>query len=223
MITEAEIKGIKDNKLWIAVPLDQYLQNHLSEIDKNVAVEITTTESITSRQRRKVYVLLKYISEWWGYTPLEATKELSKLMFATTGETLDMEFSLSDCSKDTARKYITYLIDFCLTEGIPCGEPLWKLCEDIPKYVWVCAVNKRCAVCGKKAQWHHAEDRVGMGRTRTEICHIGMRGLPLCARHHHECHTMPQSEFNERYILQSVKVDERIAEVFKLRRTAKKV
>lgn len=216
MITEAEIKGVKDNKLWIAVPLDQYLQNHLSEIDKNVAVEITTTESITAKQRRKVFVLLKYISEWWGYTPLEATKELSKLMFATTGETLDMEFSLSDCSKDTARKYITFLIDFCLTEGIPCGEPLYKLCEDIPKYVWVCAVNKRCAVCGKKAELHHF-DSVGAGRNRKEICHIGMRCLPLCRHHHMEIHRTGKESFVKRYLLEPVDIDEKIARVYGLK------
>lgn len=218
MIVEAEIKGIKDNQIWLSIPITDNIKYKADNLDKTVAVELTTSDSITSLQRRKAYVLIKYISEWWGYTPLEATKELSKLMFASTGETLDMEFSLSDCSKDTARKYITYLIDFCLTEGIPCGEPLYKLCEDIPKYVWACAVNKRCAVCGKKAQWHHAEDRVGMGRTRTEICHLGMRGLPLCARHHSECHTMAQSEFNKRYMLESIPVDEKIADVYKLRK-----
>ena len=222
MIIEAEIKGIKDNQIWLSVPITDNLKYKVNELDKSVAVELTTADSITSLQRRKAFVLIKYISEWWGYTPLEATKELSKLMFASTGETLDMEFSLSDCSKDTARKYITYLIDFCLTEGIPCGEPLYKLCEDIPKYVWACAVNKRCAVCGKKAQWHHAEDRVGMGRTRTEICHLGMRGLPLCARHHAECHNMAQSEFNKLYMLESVAVDEKIADVYKLRKKRRK-
>lgn len=222
MIIEAEIKGIKDNQIWLSIPITDNLKHKTDNLDKTVAVELTTADSITSRQRRKAYLLIKFISEWWGYTPLEATKELSKLMFATTGETMDMEFSLSDCSKDTARKYITYLIDFCLTEGIPCGEPLYKLCEDIPKYVWVCAVNKRCAVCGKKAQWHHAEDRVGMGRTRTEICHIGMRGLPLCAKHHSECHSMPQSEFNKRYLLESITVDEKISSVYRLRKTKRK-
>ena len=221
MIVEAEIVGAKEGKLWLSLPITPQIENHISDLEKTVAVELTTAESITAKQRRKCFLLIKFISEWWGYTPVEATKEITKLMFASTGETISPEFSLSDCSKEVAKKYITYLIDFCLTEGIPCGEPLWKLCEDIPKYVWVCAVNKRCAVCGKKAQWHHAEDRVGMGRTRTEICHIGMRGLPLCARHHHECHTMPQSEFNKRYLLESIAVDEKIASTYGLRKRKK--
>lgn len=222
MIVEAEIKGIKDGQLWLSLPFTDNLKHIADDLDKTVAVELTTNESITSKQRRKAYLLIKVISEWWGYTPVEATKELTKLMFASTGETLEPDFSLSDCSKETAKKYITYLIDFCLTEGIPCGEPLWKLCEDIPKYVWVCAVNKRCAVCGRKAQWHHAEDRVGMGRTRTEICHIGMRGLPLCARHHSKCHNMAQSEFNKLYMLESIAVDEKIADVYRLRKVRRR-
>lgn len=216
MIIEAEIKGIKDNQIWLSIPITDNLKYKVNELDKSVAVELTTADSITSLQRRKAFILLKYISEWWGYTPLEATKELSKLMFATTGETLDMEFSLSDCSKDTARKYITFLIDFCLTEGIPCGEPLYKLCEDIPKYVWVCAVNKRCAVCGKKAELHHF-DSVGAGRNRKEICHIGMRCLPLCRHHHMEIHRTGKESFVKRYLLEPVDIDEKIARVYGLK------
>ncbi|WP_027405493.1 putative HNHc nuclease [Anaerovibrio sp. RM50] len=216
MIIEAEIKGVKNGELWFSAPLNPRLENHLNELDKNVAVELTTVDSITAKQRRKAYVLIKFISEWWGYTPMEAAKEISKLMFAATGETLEADFSLSDCSKETAKLYITYLIDFCLMEGIPCGEPLYKLCEDVPRYVWVCAVNKRCAVCGGKAELHHY-DSVGTGRNRKEICHIGMRCLPLCRRHHQEIHRIGRETFVKRYILEPVHIDEKIAGVFKLR------
>lgn len=38
---------------------------------------------------------------------------------------------------------------------------------------------RKCAVCGRRAELHHV-DRVGMGRDRREICHIGMQALP-CA------------------------------------------
>ena len=225
MLLQGEIKGYKDGMLWCAVQMPENELARIKTSKKEVTMELEDGRQITLAQRRKCYVLIRYIADWWGYTPTETMKEFLKYnFFSTEGyETLRAEgFSLSDAPRATASLFITWLIEFCLEHDIPCGEPLWKLCEDIPRYVYVAAIHKRCAVCGKKAQWHHAEDRVGMGRTRTEICHIGMRGLPLCGKHHSECHSMPQSEFNKMYLLESVKVDERIADVYKLRKRAKK-
>jgi hypothetical protein len=152
---------------------------------------------------------------------LETEKELTKRMFQDSQiPTLAEGFSLSDCSREVARLYITWLIDFCLLHDIPCGEPLWKLAEDIPKYVYMSLVHKRCAVCGQKAELHHV-DAVGSGRNRKEICHIGMRVLPLCRIHHTEIHKIGREDFLSRYILEPVKVDERIQEVYHLGRKAR--
>ena len=140
-----------------------------------------------------------------------------KLMFIGEAETLRRSFSLSNCDMTTARLFITYLIDFCLLHGVDVGEPLYQLSEDIPRYVWACLMNKRCAVCGRNADLHHC-DVVGMGRDRMEICHIGMRALPLCREHHTEIHRIGRETFLRRYILEPVRVDERIANVYKLRK-----
>ena len=161
-------------------------------------------------------MLISYIAAWWGYTPLEAMKEMLKLMFIGEAETLRRTFSLSDCDMTTARLFITYLIDFCILHGVDVGEPLYQLSEDIPRYVWACLMNKRCAVCGRKAELHHV-DAVGMGRNRKEICHIGMRALPLCRGHHTEIHAVGQEDFLRRYIIEPVRIDERIAKVYRLK------
>ena len=72
-------------------------------------------EKISMAQRRKAFVLLGYISAWWGYTPLEANKEITKQMFnGHVPCSFDTDFSLSNCSVEVARLYITYLIDFCI-------------------------------------------------------------------------------------------------------------
>jgi len=180
-------------------------------------LELEDTYKVSRAQKKKAYALLQAICRWSGYTPLETEKTLTKQMFlGSQFPTLADTFSLADCSRDLARLYITYLIDFCLLHDIPCGEPLYKLCEDIPKYVYMAAVHKRCAVCGKKAEIHHV-DAVGAGRNRKEICHIGMRMLPLCREHHTAIHKIGKTDFLNRYILEPVKVDERIADVYKLR------
>lgn len=180
-----------------------------------VGVELVDKRHISADQRKKAYVLISYIAAWWGYTPLECMKEMLKLMFIGEAETLRRSFSLSDCDMTTARLFITYLIDFCLLHGVDVGEPLYQLSEDIPRYVWACLMNKRCAVCGRKAELHHV-DAVGMGRNRKEICHIGMRALPLCREHHTEIHRIGQGDFLKRYILEPVRIDERIAKVYRL-------
>ena len=40
---------------------------------------------------------------------------------------------------------------------------------------------------------------VGMGRDRTDIIHEGLEVLPLCREHHREAHTMPDTDFFEKY------------------------
>jgi hypothetical protein len=60
-------------------------------------------------------------------------------------------------------------------------------------------------------------DAVGMGRNRKEICHIGMRALPLCREHHTEIHRIGQEDFLKRYIIEPVRIDERIAKVYRLK------
>ena len=180
-----------------------------------VGVELVDKRHISADQRKKAYVLISYIAAWWGYTPLEAMKEMLKLMFIGEAETLRRTFSLSDCDMTTARLFITYLIDFCILHGVDVGEPLYQLSEDIPRYVWACLMNKRCAVCGRKAELHHV-DAVGMGRNRKEICHIGMRALPLCREHHTEIHAVGREDFLKRYFLEPVRIDERVAKVYRL-------
>ena len=185
---------------------------------QEVNVELIDPRRISPQQRRKAYALIRDIALWMGGSPMETVKELTKWIFQESDPTtLEETFSLSDCSMEVARLYITFLIDFCLLHDIPCNEPLYKLAEDIHRYVWVCLMNKRCAVCGRKAELHHV-DAVGMGRNRKEICHIGMRVLPLCRTHHTEIHKVGHETFLRRYILEPVRVDERIADVYKLRK-----
>lgn len=216
MVLLGDVMEERDNGLIIFVPFP-HDKKKPEGYQSVVGVELVDKRHISADQRKKAYVLISYIAAWWGYTPVEAMKEMLKLMFIGEAETLRRTFSLSDCDMTTARLFIMYLIDFCLLHGVDVGEPLYALAEDIPRYVWACLMNKRCAVCGRKAELHHV-DAVGMGRNRKEICHIGMRALPLCREHHTEIHRIGQGDFLKRYILEPVRIDERIADVYRLRK-----
>nr|DAY39633.1 MAG TPA: Putative HNHc nuclease [Caudoviricetes sp.] len=215
MVLLGDVVEERDNGLSIFVPFP-HDKKKPEGYQSVVGVELVDKRHISADQRKKAYVLISYIAAWWGYTPLEAMKEMLKLMFIGEAETLRRSFSLSDCDMTTARLFITYLIDFCILHGVDVGEPLYQLSEDIPRYVWACLMNKRCAVCGRKTELHHV-DAVGMGRNRKEICHVGMRALPLCREHHTEIHAIGREDFLKKYFLEPVRIDERIAKVYRLK------
>ena len=221
MLLNGKVIGARGGNIFVSIPVTDTQKEQIATTSRpDVVVEFEDGRQITVKQRKKIYVLIKYIADWQGYTPTEVTKELLKYEFISSpireAISSDDSFSLSDCDRTTARLFITWLIEFCLMHDIPCGEPLWKLCEDIEKYMWVCAVTKHCAVCGKKAELHHY-DTVGTGRNRKEICHIGMRCLPLCREHHTQIHNIGRDEFCKRYILEPIKIDEQIAQAYKLK------
>ena len=192
-------------------------RNHLRLRASPVAgFELRDAYKVSREQQKKVHVLIREISAWSGYTPMELEKELTKQKFLDDEvSTLDDSFSLADCSMTLAREYISWLIEFCIINGVPCQEPLYKLAEDIPAYVYACLLSKKCCICGKKAELHHF-DAVGAGQNRKEICHIGMRCLPLCRHHHNEIHRIGRETFCKAYIIKPVRIDERIAKAYKL-------
>ena len=221
MLLNGRVIGAKGGNIFVSIPVTDTQKEQIATTSRpDVVVEFEDGRQITVKQRKKIYVLIKCIADWQGYTPTEVTKELLKYEFISSpireAISSDDSFSLSDCDRTTARLFITWLIEFCLTHDIPCGEPLWKLCEDIEKYMWACVVTKHCAVCGKKAELHHY-DTVGTGRNRKEICHIGMRCLPLCRKHHTQIHKIGRDEFCKRYILEPIKIDKKIAQAYKLK------
>lgn len=197
---------------------DRILSTHKAE----VLVDFEDGRHISIQQRRKIYALMGCIADWTGYTPMEIMKELLKIWFLEGGSRLDPEsFSLSSVDMSTARDFISWLIEFCLVYGIPSREPLWKMCEDTPKYVYACLMYKRCCVCEGKAELHHY-DAVGMGRSRKETCHIGMKCLPLCRIHHNEIHQIGREDFCQRYMVEPIRIDQAIARKYKLKRKGRR-
>ena len=189
----------------------------------DVEIILPDGRRISPEQRRKVYALIGEIAEYVdgirNAGTIESAKKTLKMEFMLSRmESMERRlFSLSNCDVTTAREFINFLVEFIIENDIPTRVPLIENCEDIAAYVYACLMSKKCAVCGRNADLHHV-DAVGMGRNRKEICHIGMRALPLCREHHTEIHAVGQEDFLKRYMLEPVKIDERIADVYGLRR-----
>jgi hypothetical protein len=195
MTIKGYISECDDQCLTIIAPFnDPWLiaKRHITECE----IRLDDGRRISADQRKKIYATLRDISNYTGHLPDEI-KALSKYDFiARTGHDY---FSLSDCDMTTANEFLTYLIEFCIEQDIPTADNLLDRSPDVSKYIYSCLLHKRCCICGGKAELHHAEDRIGIGRDRKEVTHTGMRAQPLCRKHHTEAHTIGQATFNGKY------------------------
>jgi hypothetical protein len=184
----------------------------LDHLADDVLVYWHDSRARTLEQIRKAWALMGEIAEYQGQGKDDVYREQSTAFSLKHLEILQGElFHLSTATVSTARTFINLLIEIIIEYGIPTKEPLYGLCDDIERYVYACLMNKKCAVCGKKADIHHCEgSTVGMGRNRKTMIHLGLELMPLCREHHGECHSMGQKAFNEKYHLQGIPADEKI-------------
>ena len=189
----------------------------LPNLSDEVQVIWKDSRRITADQRKKAWAIMADIAEYQGECKEDVYSEQQSRFTLRNLEILqDGLFHLSTATVSTARAFITMLIDIVIEYGIPTKRPLAALCDDIPRYVYSCLINKKCAVCGLKAEIHHV-DTVGMGFDRTSISHIGKRCLPLCREHHNEYHMIGGTAFDSKYHLTPIAIDERIAKVYRLK------
>ena len=178
-------------------------------------------------QHGKVWALIGEIALWAGYKAHESSqvnavmkRDFLLQRFDRLSAAAIKEFSMSDVDVSTASLYISWLVDFVLENNIPTKRPVTELCEDVQAAVYSAMLHKRCIVCGQKADLHHV-DRVGMGGDRRDMCHIGMRALPLCRTHHQEAHQHGDRVLMDKYHLEPVVIDEKIARVYRLGKEGK--
>ena len=212
IITEINENGIAT----IKAPIDTYKFIHQGI--KECYIDYIDGRELSDKQRRMCYALINAISEWSG-SSVQDIKEAFKLEFwAERVDTLaDKVFSLSNAPMSLVADFQKFLINFILENDIPVKKPLLEYVDDINHYVYMCLINKKCAICGKKAELHHI-DAVGAGNDRTAINHIGKEAISLCREHHTEYHTIGKNEFFEKYHLDGgIKIDKTICKIYKLK------
>lgn len=213
MVIQGKITGYDGYTLLIQAPFNA-TNILLNRRIVNCEVRLNDGRMLSSDQRKKIYATFADISVYTGYAA-EEVKEIMKYFFiAKTGAEY---FSLSNVDMTTAKEFLQFLVEWCVENDIPTKDNLLDRTPDIARYIYVCALNKRCCVTGKKAELHH-EHAVGMGRNRKEIIHEGMSILPLCREMHTECHKIGQNTFNEKYHVFGIIADRAICEVYKLKK-----
>lgn len=173
-------------------------------------IALIDNRSASDTQKNSVHMLISDISKWSGHYKNEL-RQCLKDDFCYINE-CDM-FSMRTVDMTTCREFITYLVDFCIHYNVPMKHKLGGLAEDSRRYVYKCLEYRKCAVCGATgADIHHCTgSRVGMGRDRSQIIHVGLECISLCRECHSLCHA-GENEFLEREKLQGVPLDKYLCE-----------
>ena len=185
---------------------------------KNVEVTFIDSRSLSDKQRRAAYALIREIARWSGDDE-RSMKNILKMDF-WRGELLQMAdrmFSLSNAPMSIVSAFLSWLVEFVVKNDVPTSKPMLDYVDDVESYIFACLASKKCVICGKHADLHHCES-VGMGRDRDEIVHEGMEVLPLCREHHTEMHRIGRYTFMDRYHLDGgVPADRSICRLYGLK------
>ena len=201
MVEACRITAYKadDEKTELKVTIKGDIEDAILRYQKNGTLtgglRIDDGRHISAVQRRKIYANIADIAYYCGEVP-EYTKEMFKFLYIS--ETGAPYFSLSDCSMEVAKEYISFLMDFALEHDIPLSDPGLQRTDDIERYLWGCIKHKRCCLCGKPADVHHVQ-AIGAGRDRRNYDDSSHKKMALCREHHSEAHNIGVDTFNAKY------------------------
>ena len=233
------IKEFDGETLTIVAPFSDRFKIDRQQI-MQCSIKLDDGRTISADQRRKIFALIRDITDWVcaptnnqrSRAEIETLRQLQLLYLIDYSDTeavryqltqhycklLDRDlFSLSDVDMTTARDFIDWMVELCVIHGIPCIDTLLNRCESIGRYLYACVANRRCAVCGQKADIHHV-DSVGSGVDRRKMHHLGKRVQPLCRKHHSEAESIGQATFDRKYHMDSIQLDEYLCDILKWRK-----
>lgn len=207
MITTAKVLRLDDKRILLE-PDEPINREIVQKKITTVELRLDDGRTISVVQRKKIFALIRDIALWSGHEPEEIRSFLT-WDFVSKSEDLQY-FSLSDVDMTTARLFIDYLIEFCFMHSVPTKDTLLNQTDDISKYLYLCLKYRRCAICNAPAEVHHV-DRVGMGRDREKIVHIGLLAIALCRIHHNDAHQDEKRLFEENFVY-GIKLDRYLCE-----------
>lgn len=189
----------------------------LLDLNQPIDVDCTVIDpnSITGKQRRKIFALVKDIEEHTGQ-PMDYMRHMF-IEYVRTYYGYDNPISLSNCTRTQASQIIDITLDWVFENGIPLSYKTSELLKGDKSKLYWSTVNRNCVICGKPHSDLAHRYAVGRGRDRTKINHYGNQVLALCREHHTEQHNIGMDSFNDKYHLHDswVDVDERLNKMLK--------
>lgn len=181
----------------------------------DVDCSVIDPNSITGKQRRKIFALVKDIEAHTGQ-PMQYMREMFQ-NYVSFLYGYDKRISLSNCSRTQANQIIEVTLDWIFHNNIPLAYKTSDLLKNDKAFLYWSTVNRNCVLCGESnadLAHHYA---IGRGANRKKMQHYDYEVLALCRRHHQEQHNIGVKSFDEKYILQDswIKVDDRLNAMLK--------
>jgi hypothetical protein len=153
-------------------------------------IKFWDSRRITEEQRKMIFATCKDIADYLG-----DPRELVRYdMISTYAEDAKIEFfSLSDCSLETARGLINYIMDYVMEHDIPLTGQGVDRTDDINKYLYMTIKHSKCCVCGKQGVVYNISN---------------WNKISLCNLHHDEAKLKGLQEFEKSYKVYAIKVKE---------------
>ena len=109
---------------------------------------------ISPEQRKKAYATERDIAEYCGYMSKDEKAYVHEALKAECEKAYRKEaFSLSDCTMDTARDYIAFLLEYAIQNGIPLTDNLTNRAEEIDRALIACIKHRKCCVRERFIMW----------------------------------------------------------------------
>lgn len=171
---------------------------------------IEERNKITDDQRKLLFALWRDYESYTG-VPLDAVEAWFKYQYMLHAD-LDRLPSVSRgrMSKHLATDFITYTLEYYLSNGIPFQQADWYKGADVNRICYAMLMKRICFVCGKEnSDVHHLNgSTVGMGNNRNKVNHVGRYVACLCREEHGEIHTIGEKAFFNKHHIVPIKLDE---------------
>ncbi|MFT9031167.1 MAG: putative HNHc nuclease [Leuconostoc pseudomesenteroides] len=221
----AKLNKVDPNKGLITLQLStddiHMLEKYHANGQQQVVSLIASDENGVSAQQRKFAfallhdILWSQVGGYWIETP-ETVKQHFYAMYEYYNSLDFGEFSLSAAkgTKTDTNQFINMLLDYAAIHDISLSvKPLNELePQEIARWEYRCLLDKRCVICGKShADLAHADSVGAHGGNRQKINHLGLRAMSLCREYHQEQHKIGIQSFMNKYHLNGINIDEKIA------------
>ena len=160
------------------------------------AIKLDDNRRISAKQQKRIYLTIKDIANHLGYFEKEAEQLLIDNFNISHNENLTC---IPECSMDLARKFLAYLLEFCLQYNIQLSDYALNRIENSEELVYLCLKYKKCTICGSSKSETHHFDALGMGVDRKTYDDSKLRKIQLCRIHHQEAETIGKVEFEKKY------------------------
>jgi hypothetical protein len=153
-------------------------------------IKFWDSRRITAEQRKMIFATCKDIADYLG-----DSRELVRYdMISSYADEAKIEFfSLSNCSLETARGLINYIMDYVMEHDIPLTGQGVDRTDDINRYLYMTVKHYKCCVCGKRGVVYNLSNS---------------NKISLCNLHYDEARLKGLQEFERLYKVYGIKIKE---------------